>query len=96
MNSRERPKRGDPPVWGLGEGLTTPHHKFYEIRVLAKGLAFRLMFGKVQTMEEVHRFGIWNVRRLSLKTVSREFARYRLGLVSVLKVSWEKGRNKRG
>jgi hypothetical protein len=51
------------------------------------------MFGKAQTMEEGHRFGIWNVRRLSLKTVSREYARYRLGLVCVLKVSWDKGRN---
>jgi hypothetical protein len=41
------------------------------------------------------RFGIWNVRSLyrvgSLKTVSRELARYKLDLVGVHEVRWEGG-----
>ena len=41
------------------------------------------------------RFGTWNVRSLyrsdSLKEAAREFARYKLDLVSVQKVRWEKG-----
>jgi hypothetical protein len=39
------------------------------------------------------RFGLWNVRGLyrvdSLKTVSRELARYKLDLVGVQEVRWE-------
>jgi exonuclease III len=39
------------------------------------------------------RFGAWNVRSLyragSLKTVSRELARYKIDLVGVQKVRWE-------
>jgi exonuclease III len=39
------------------------------------------------------RFGTWNVRSLhrvgSLKTVSRELARYKLDLVGVQEVRWE-------
>jgi hypothetical protein len=41
------------------------------------------------------RFGTWNVRSLysagSLLTVSRELARYKLGLVGVQEVRWEDG-----
>jgi hypothetical protein len=41
------------------------------------------------------RFGTWNVRSLyragSLKTVSRELARYKLDLVGVHGVRWESG-----
>jgi hypothetical protein len=41
------------------------------------------------------RFGTWNVRSLyragSLKTVSRELARYKLNLVGVQEVTWEGG-----
>jgi hypothetical protein len=41
------------------------------------------------------RFGTWNVRSLyragSLKTVSRELARCKLGLVGVQEVKWEGG-----
>jgi exonuclease III len=41
------------------------------------------------------RFGTWNVRSLymagSLKTVSRELARYKLDLVGVQEVRWEGG-----
>ena len=41
------------------------------------------------------RFGTWNVRSLyrsgSLTTVVREFARYKLDLVGVHKVRWDKG-----
>jgi hypothetical protein len=27
LNKQSQPTRGGPPAWGLGEGLTTPHHK---------------------------------------------------------------------
>jgi exonuclease III len=41
------------------------------------------------------RFGTWNVRSLfrsrSLKTVSRELAKYKLDLVGVQEVRWDKG-----
>jgi exonuclease III len=41
------------------------------------------------------RFGTWNVRSLyrsrSLMTVARELARYKLDLVGVKEVRWEKG-----
>jgi exonuclease III len=44
------------------------------------------------------RFGLWNVRSLykagSLKTVSRELARYKLDLVGVQEVKWEGGGTK--
>jgi exonuclease III len=45
------------------------------------------------------RFGIWNVRSLyrigSLKTVARELGKYKLDLVSVQEVRWEKGGTER-
>jgi exonuclease III len=41
------------------------------------------------------RFGTWNVRSLyragSLKTVARELVKYKLDLVGVQEVRWEKG-----
>jgi exonuclease III len=41
------------------------------------------------------RFGTWNVRTLcrigSLKTVARELGKYKLDLVGVQEVRWEKG-----
>jgi hypothetical protein len=45
------------------------------------------------------RFGIWNVKSLSrtgtLKTVARELGKYRLYLVGVQEVRWEKGSTER-
>jgi exonuclease III len=45
------------------------------------------------------RFGTWNVRSLyrigSLKTVAREFGKYKLELVGVQEVRWEKGGTER-
>jgi exonuclease III len=45
------------------------------------------------------RFGTWNVRSLyragSLKTVARELGKYKLDLVGVQEVKWEKGGTKR-
>jgi hypothetical protein len=45
------------------------------------------------------RFGIWNVRSLyrsgSLKTVARELAMYKLELVGVQEVTWDKGGTER-
>jgi hypothetical protein len=41
-------------------------------------------------------FGTWNVRsphgRSTLKKVAREFRKYKLALVGVQEVGWEKGR----
>jgi exonuclease III len=41
------------------------------------------------------RFGTWNVRSLywsgSLRTVARELARYKLNIVCVQEVRWDKG-----
>jgi hypothetical protein len=46
-------------------------------------------------MKMVMRFGTWNVRRLyrlgSLKTISGEIAKYKLDLVGVQEVRWNKG-----
>jgi hypothetical protein len=45
-------------------------------------------------------FGIWNVRSLckigSLTTVARELRKYKLDLVCVEEVGWEKGSTERG
>jgi endonuclease/exonuclease/phosphatase family metal-dependent hydrolase len=45
------------------------------------------------------RFGTWNIRRLyrigSLKTVARELGKYKLDLVGVQEVRWEKGGTER-
>jgi exonuclease III len=45
------------------------------------------------------RFGTWNIRSLyrigSLKTVARELGMYKLDLVSVQEVRWEKGGTER-
>jgi exonuclease III len=45
------------------------------------------------------RFGTWNVRSLyrsgSLKTVARELGKYKLDLVDVQKVRWDKGGTER-
>jgi exonuclease III len=45
------------------------------------------------------RFGTWNIKSLyrigSLKTVARELGKYKLDLVGVQKVRWEKGGTER-
>jgi exonuclease III len=45
------------------------------------------------------RFGTWNVRSLnrlgSMKTVARELGKYKLDLVGVQEVRWEKGGTER-
>jgi exonuclease III len=45
------------------------------------------------------KFGTWNIRSLyrigSLKTVARELGKYKLDLVGVQEVRWEKGGTKR-
>jgi hypothetical protein len=40
-------------------------------------------------------FGKWNVRSLSLMTVARELGKYKLDLVGVQEVRWEKGATER-
>jgi exonuclease III len=45
------------------------------------------------------RFGTWNIRTLyrigSLKTVARELGKYRLDIVGIQEVRWEKGGTER-
>jgi exonuclease III len=45
------------------------------------------------------RFGAWNVRSIyragSLKTVARELGKYKLNLVGVQEIRWEKGSSER-
>jgi hypothetical protein len=39
--------RSGPPTWGLGEGLTTPHHENYSLlRNVLQGLALELILWK--------------------------------------------------
>jgi hypothetical protein len=52
-------------------------------------------FGNTKARKMDMRFGTWNVRSLyrsgSLKTVSGELAKYKLDLVEVQEVRWDKG-----
>jgi hypothetical protein len=79
--------KGGPPVWGLGVGLTTLHHKN---KLVTKNLTEpRTWTDSLDTRRKLQnrdmRFGTRNVRSLyrvgSLMTVSRELARYELDLV---------------
>jgi hypothetical protein len=52
ISSRRQKKRGGPPAWGLGMGLTTFHHKklIYEYSIRASDMDG--FFGKtIQAME---------------------------------------------
>jgi hypothetical protein len=93
ISSHGQMTRGGPPSSGLGVGLTTLHHKIkfvtnnlHKSRTRADSLDKQ---PKLRNMDM--RFGTWNVRSFyragSLKTVSREIGRYKLGFVGVQEVS---------
>jgi endonuclease/exonuclease/phosphatase family metal-dependent hydrolase len=78
-------------------GLTTPHPKKKPVtNNLHKPRTWTDILDKRPKLWNTDiRFGTWNVRSLyrvgSLKTVSRELARYKLVLVGVQEVRWEGG-----
>jgi len=93
ISSCGQPTRGGPLAWGLGEVLTTPHRKNWPWYLcLRPGLIF---WYDLNSVKGTLRFGTWNVRSLyrsgSLATVTRELARYKLDLVGVQEVRWDKG-----
>jgi hypothetical protein len=60
ISSRGRPTRGDPPAWGLGDVLTTPHRKklsCYESHKEASDLD--RFFGTTPATEKGYEF--WNM-----------------------------------
>jgi hypothetical protein len=90
---------GGPPAWGLGGRLNNPRIKlivFYEELRTASDQD-RLAQAKRRKM--AIRFGTWNVRSLyrsgSLKTVARKLGKYKLDLVGVQEVRWDKGGTER-
>jgi hypothetical protein len=83
------------PVWELSELLTAPHHKklpCYETFYQASDLDSS--FGRTQTKDK-ELTCMWKSRRQcrlgSLATAVRELARYKLDLVGVQEVRWDKG-----
>ena len=83
-------------MWGLGEMLKTPHRKnisFCETFTQPQTWTDSLVQPKQRKRDM--RIGTWNVRSLyrvgSFTAAARELARYKLDLVGVQKVTWDKG-----
>src|SRR5215469_7257202 len=74
-----------PPAWGLGEGLTTPPRENTPVKEHSR---------RFKKQKRDMRLGTWNVRSLyrvgSLMAAARELARYKLDLVGVQEVRWDK------
>ena len=74
-----------PPAWGLGEGLTTPPRENTPVTKHSR---------RFEKQKRDIRLGTWNVRSLyrvgSLMAAARELARYKLDLVGVQEVRWDK------
>jgi hypothetical protein len=82
------------PTLGLVKGLTTPHSKRPTCdEMLHRASDLDEFFGTTEATGNGR--AIWNVRSLyssySLKSVSRESTKYRLDLVGVQEVRWDKG-----
>ena len=77
--------------------LTTPHSKKNHVTNCSQGKPRTWTDTLVQTKQRKRdmRFGTWNVRNLyragSLTAAARELARYKLDLVDVQEVRWDKG-----
>jgi hypothetical protein len=97
LSCRGKTKRGYPSTWGVGMGLTTLHLKnTFVTNILKRYRTWSDHLDKRSKRRDMYtRFGLWNVRSLyraaSLKTVSRELARYKLHSVGVQEVRWEGG-----
>jgi len=92
-----QPTRDCPPAWELGEVLTTPRRKnrpCYETDYFASVWAEPLVQIKQWKMYMTFT-STWNVRSLcwsgSFTAVYRESAKYKLDLVGVHEVRWDKG-----
>jgi hypothetical protein len=88
---------GGPIAWGLGVGLTTPHCK--KISLLQNVTQGRrpgwILLHKQPKLRKMDmRFGTWNVRSMyragSLVTVVNEVSKYKLDLVEVQEVRWDR------
>jgi hypothetical protein len=92
-------ERGDPPAWGLGVELRSPHHKklvCYELS--QRALDLKNYLDKLFKLRNIDmRFGTWDVRSLCraglLMTVVKEISNYNLDLVG-LQVRWDSGGTK--
>ena len=88
---------GGPPAWGLGEVLTTPHHKKYPVTncLQVKPWTWTDTLARHKQQKRDMRFGTWNVRSLYqvglLTAAARELERYKLDLVGVQEVRWDNG-----
>ena len=70
-------------------------HEQYSCQMsVVLGLALTVPLVQIKQQKRYMRFGSWNVRGLyrsgSLMTVARELARYKLYLVGVQEVRWDK------
>ena len=88
--------KGVPPAWVLGEVLTAPHRKnvlCYKMFTRAWTWTDTLVLMKQQIRDM--RLCSWNDRSLyragSLTAATRELVRYKLDLVGVQEVRWDKG-----
>jgi hypothetical protein len=95
--SRRQTTRSGPPAWELSVGLTTLHRKkntFVTKKIKEPWTLTDSLDKRPKLWNMDMRFGTWNVRSLyragSLKTVSRELAKYKLDLVGV-QIRWEGG-----
>jgi hypothetical protein len=85
---------GDPPAWGLGVGLTTPHHKNKLFtKILKKPQTWMDSLDKLPELKKMDmRFGTWNVQCMyrsgSLRAVDKEILKYKLDLAGVQEVRW--------
>jgi hypothetical protein len=97
ISSRGQPTGAGPPAWGLGGGLTTPHHKTPHLlcNILKILRAGWILWQNDQSTKK----WIWDLalgmlgasyRTGSLMTVARELGKCKLDLAGV-QVRWEKG-----
>ena len=88
--------RGGPPSWGLGEVLTTQHKNVSCYKLFTDKVSdLDLHSGITKQRKGDMRFGTWKIRGLygagSLTAATREWAKYKLDLVGVQEVRWDKG-----
>jgi hypothetical protein len=94
---RGQPTRGGPPAWGFGAGLTTSYRKNKLITKCYKGpRTWTDSLGKWPKLQKMNmRFGTWKVRSLyragSIMTIAKSISKYKLDLVGVQEVRWDKG-----
>jgi hypothetical protein len=81
----------------LGVGLTTPHHKNKLVTKCHKRhQTWTYSLEKQHKLKEMDMtFGTWNVRSLyrtgSLMTVAKEMSKYKLDLVGIQELGWDRG-----